>query len=514
VSLTNEDLAPIPADKRTWKTWDYAALWIGMSICIPTYGLASGLLAAGMSWWQAVLTVLLGNVVVLVPMVLNGHAGAKYGIPFPVLARASFGTLGANVPALLRAVVGCGWFGIQTWIGGVALYQTIKAFIPSIGAGPPPEPGFMPPAGQFVCFMVFWLVNMGIVWAGIESIRKLLRFKSVFLPAATLALLVWAIAAANAKGAGLGDLLARPSKFATTADFLKVFFPALTGMVGFWATLSLNIPDFTRYARSQRDQMTGQALGLPTSMTGVALVGVIVTSATVVLYGTEIWDPVAIVDKFESRLVIAASMFAVVLSTLATNIAANIVAPANDFSNLAPEKLGFRGGGYITGVIGILMCPWKLYADPNGYIFTWLIGYSGLLGPIAGIMIVDYFFVRKQSLDVPQLYEPKGKYSYGGGFNPVAIGALVAGILPSIPGFLVQIKVLTPAPGSFVADYLAPAYSYAWFVGFAVSGAIYFFGMQAPAGSLPADLDPKAGAPSPGPLPADLDPKTLGSPPA
>lgn len=497
MSLTNEDLAPIPADKRTWKTWDYAALWIGMSICIPTYGLASGLFAAGMSWWQAVLTVLLGNLVVLVPMVLNGHAGAKYGIPFPVLARASFGTLGANVPALLRAVVGCGWFGIQTWIGGVALYQTIKAFGLVGDPAPDAAPGaFFPATGPFICFLGFWLVNMVIVWAGIESIRKLLRFKSVFLPVATLSLLVWAIVAAGAKGASLGDLLSQPSKFATTGDFLKVFFPALTGMVGFWATLSLNIPDFTRYARSQKDQMTGQALGLPTSMSGVALVGVIVTAATVVLYGKEIWDPVAIVDRFESRLVIAGSMFAVVLSTLATNIAANIVAPANDFSNLAPEKLGFRGGGYITGVIGILMCPWKLYADPNGYIFTWLVGYSGLLGPIAGIMIVDYFFVRKQSLDVPQLYEPKGRYSYGGGFNPVAIGALVAGILPSIPGFLVQIKVLTPAPGGFVADVLAPAYSYAWFVGFAVSGAIYFFGMRASAGSLPADLGPAPAQPA------------------
>lgn len=501
MSLTNEDLAPIPADKRTWKTWDYAALWIGMSICIPTYGLASGLFAAGMSWWQAVLTVLLGNLVVLVPMVLNGHAGAKYGIPFPVLARASFGTLGANVPALLRAVVGCGWFGIQTWIGGVALYQTIKAFAPSIAAGPPPEPGFLPPLGPFLCFMAFWLVNMGIVWAGIESIRKLLRFKSVFLPAATLALLVWALA-----NAGLGDILSRPSKFETNAAFFKVFFPALTGMVGFWATLSLNIPDFTRYARSQRDQMTGQALGLPTSMTGVALVGVIVTSATVVLYGKEIWDPVAIVDKFENKLVVAASMFAVVLSTLATNIAANIVAPANDFSNVAPEKIGFRGGGYITGVIGILMCPWKLYADPDGYIFTWLVGYSGLLGPIAGIMIVDYFAVRAQALDVPQLYEPRGKYSYGSGFNPVALGALAAGILPSIPGFLVQIKALVATPGGLLADWLAPAYSYAWFVGFAVSGAIYFAGMKASTGPLPADLDPKAGA--------GADPKAQEPPPA
>jgi NCS1 family nucleobase:cation symporter-1 len=502
MSLSNEDLAPIGPAGRTWNTWNYAALWIGMSVCIPTYMLASGLIDQGMSWWQAILTVALGNLIVLVPMVLNGHAGARYGIPFPVFARASFGTLGANVPAMLRAVVACGWFGIQTWIGGAALFETLKAFVPSFADSP-----FLADSGvlhveraKMVCFLAFWVVNMVIVYLGIDSIRKLLVIKSFFLPTATLALLLWAVKAAG----GFGPILDQPSRFATTSDFLKTFFPALTGMVGFWATLSLNIPDFTRYAKSQRAQITGQAIGLPTSMTAVAFVGVAVTSTTILLFHHPIWDPVALVGKFEDRLIVAISMFCVVLSTLATNIAANIVSPANDFSNLWPSVIGFRAGGYITGVIGVLMCPWKLVEDPTGYIFTWLIGYSALLGPIGGILIVDYFLLRKKRLDVQDLYRHDGRYGYAGGFNPIALVALVLGILPCVPGFLATIGKLgtnhtitvtagvtkvveywinLPADG-FVARMLVPLYSYAWFVGFGISGVAYFALMSAVGGEL------------------------------
>ena len=471
-SLYSEDLAPVPQNKRTWNTWNYAALWISMSLCIPTYMLASSLIEGGMNWWQSILTIFLGNVVVLIPMILNGHAGAKYGIPFPVFARASFGTVGANIPAMLRAVVACGWFGIQTWIGGFALYQMLRLWIPSLETLPqifPASWGLQ--TGPAITFLLFWLLNMYMVYLGVESIKKLLVFKAFFLPIAALALLFWAINA----GHGLGPILKQPSKFATSAGFFAFFFPALTGMVGFWATLSLNIPDFTRYAKDQRAQIMGQAIALPSSMTLFSFIGVVVTSATTLIYGTTIWDPLVLAGKFDSKLLVSAAMIAVAISTLATNIAANIVSPANDFAHLAPAKINFRLGGYITGIIGILIFPWKLIADPSGYIFTWLVGYSSLLGPVGGILIVDYYFIRKQTLILNDLYSKTGIYQFSNGFNIAAIIALIAGILPNVPGFFTTIKVLS---ADAVPAWLSGLYSYAWFVGFGVSGVMYYLLMK------------------------------------
>lgn len=468
-SLYSEDLAPVPVANRKWNTWNYAALWISMSLCIPTYMLASSLIGGGMNWWQAILTIFLGNTIVLIPMILNGHAGAKYGIPFPVFARASFGVRGANIPALLRAIVACGWFGIQTWIGGAAIYQMIRVWSPSL-----PEidaTSLFPQAIPFICFMAFWALNMFIVYLGVESIRKLLVFKAIFLPLAALALLFWAISASN----GLGPILQQPSKFSTTSQFFDFFFPALTGMVGFWATLSLNIPDFTRYAKSQKAQIKGQAIGLPPSMTLFAFIGVVVTSATTIIYGNTIWDPVVLAGKFESKILVSVAMIAVAISTLATNIAANIVSPANDFANLAPSKISFRKGGYITGVLGVLIFPWKLIADPTGYIFTWLIAYSSLLGPVGGIMIADYYFIRKQQLSTADLYKTNGLYTFKNGFNYRAIIALLAGIVPNIPGFLTTIKVIAP---DSVPVWISHLYNYAWFVGFFISGLTYLAMMR------------------------------------
>ena len=468
-SLINEDLAPVPQHKRTWGTWNYAALWISMSLCIPTYMLASSLIQGGMNWWQSILTIFLGNAIVLIPMILNGHAGAKYGIPFPVLARASFGTKGANIPAMLRAIVACGWFGIQTWIGGASLYNIIRAWNPSM-----PEintTALLPQAVPFLCFFLFWLLNMFIVYLGTDSIRKLLVFKAFFLPIAAIALLCWAIIAAH----GLGPILSQPSKFTDTASFLTYFFPALTGMVGFWATLSLNIPDFTRYAKSQQAQVKGQIIGLPPSMTMFAFIGVVVTSATTIIYGSPEWDIVKLAGKFENKVMVSFAMLGIIISTLATNIAANIVSPANDFSNLAPNKINFKLGGYITGIIGVLIFPWKLIADPNGYIFTWLIAYSSLLGPVGGIMIADYFFIRRKVLAADDLYRYNGLYSYSNGFNTKAIAALLLGILPNVPGFLLQIKLVS---ASAFPEWISHLYNYAWFVGFLVSGAVYLFFMR------------------------------------
>ncbi|MCC6278988.1 MAG: NCS1 family nucleobase:cation symporter-1, partial [Saprospiraceae bacterium] len=466
-SLYSEDLAPVPPERRTWNTWNYAALWISMSLCIPTYMLASSLIEGGMNWWQAIGTIFLGNTIVLLPMILNGHAGAKYGIPFPVLARASFGTRLANLPAILRAIVACGWFGIQTWIGGFALYQMFKLWFPALETLPRIFPvAFGLETGPAITFLLFWLLNMYIIWLGVESIRKLLVFKAIFLPLAALALLFWAIDAGN----GLGPILAQPSKFQNSAEFWDFFFPALTGMVGFWATLSLNIPDFTRYAKSQQAQVTGQVIGLPPSMTLFSFIGVVVTSATVIIYGETIWDPLVLAGKFESKMLVSIAMICVAISTLATNIAANIVGPANDFSNLSPSRINFRMGGYITGILGILIFPWKLIADPSGYIFTWLIAYSSLLGPIGGIMIADYYFIRKKELITNDLYSPVGIYTYRGGYNMSALWALLIGILPNIPGFLVAVHL---APKDSVPLFIAGLYHYAWFVGFAVSFFVY-----------------------------------------
>ncbi len=467
--LYNADLAPVPAAQRTWTVWNYAALWISMSACIPTYMLASSLIGAGMNWTQAVGTIFLGNLIVLAPMILNAHAGTRYGIPFPVFCRASFGTTGANIPALLRALVACGWFGIQTWIGGNAVYQILGVFVPALThAARLAVLGIN--ASQLVCFLAFWSLNVWIIFRGIDSIRLLLSIKAPLLIFLGLVLLGWAYRMAG----GFGPILSQPSAFAPgqpkAGQFYHFFVPALTGMISFWATLSLNIPDFSRYARTQRDQIAGQALGLPATMAFYSFIGVAVTSATAIIYGEKLWDPVDVLTRFKNPVVLVVAMLALCVATLATNLAANVVGPANDFAALSPKRISFRTGGLITGIIGILIMPWKLVADPTGYIFTWLVGYSALLGPIAGILIADYFILRRRTLDVPSLYSPSGQYTYTHGYSLAGLGALALAILPNLPGFLVTVKWL---PKTAVPAFLVAAYDYAWFVGFAVAFVAY-----------------------------------------
>ncbi|MEO5803029.1 MAG: NCS1 family nucleobase:cation symporter-1 [Verrucomicrobiota bacterium] len=474
--LFNSDLAPIPSSARKWRVGSFAALWISMAACIPTYMLASGLIdpKIGMNWSQAILTIFLGNLIVLVPMILNAHAGTKYGIPFPVYCRAAFGTKGANVPALLRALVACGWFGIQTWIGGNAIYKILCVFHEPLASGS--TDNFLGITGaQFLCFLFFWGVNMLVVYKGINCIRWLLNIKAPVLIALGLLLLWWAYKNAG----GFGPILSQPSQFALgqpkDGQFLAYFFPALTGMIGFWATLSLNIPDFSRYAHSQRDQVIGQALGLPATMALYSFIGVAVTSATTIIYGKTIWDPVDVLTQFNNPVVLVVAMLALCVATLATNIAANVVSPANDFAHLAPRHITFRIGGLITGIIGIMMMPWKLVADPSGYIFTWLVGYSALLGPIGGILIADYFVYRKKRLNLVALYQPDGEYRFTNGFSVVAMVALVFAVLPNVPGFLVQIKLISP---HIVPDFFGKLYNYAWFVGFILAFLLYLVGKQ------------------------------------
>jgi len=466
------DMAPTTRADRKWAMKDMAVLWISMAACVPTYMLASGLITDGMNWWQAVATIFLGNVIVLIPMVLNAHAGTKYGIPFPVYCRSSFGLLGANVPALLRALVACGWFGIQTWIGGQAIYQILKVFIPSwekLSLISVLEIN----AAQLGCFLFFWSINMFVIYRGIESIRILLNIKAPLLILMGLLLLGWAYNRAN----GFGPMLSSPSQFAPggpkAGQFWAFFFPALTANIGFWATLSLNIPDFSRYAHSQRDQIVGQAVGLPTTMGLYAFIGVAVTSATVVIYGKAEWDPVELIGRFQNPTVLIIALVSLCIATLATNLAANVVSPANDFAHLWPKRISFRTGGLITGIIGIVMMPWKLVADPEGYIYTWLIAYSTLLGAVGGILIADYFVIRGKRLDLPGLYLRGGPYWYSGGFNVIALVALAAGIAPCIPGFLGTVKLVTVPP------YWLTLYHYAWFISFAGAFVVYWIGMSA-----------------------------------
>jgi NCS1 family nucleobase:cation symporter-1 len=452
--LWNKDLAPIPRDRRTWGTYNYTALWVAMSVNIPTYMLASGMIAGGMNWKQAIFTVFLGNVIVLIPMLLNAHAGAEYGIPFPVFARPSFGVLGANVPAVLRALVACGWFGIQTWIGGEAINTLLAAIVSGWDH-------------VWLCFALFWLLNVIVVLRGIESIRFLQGITAPALLILGLALLAWAYF----KAGGFGPMLSTPSKFRTFGEFFAFFVPSLTGVVAFWATVALNIPDFTRYAKGQREQMLGQALGLPTTMTLYSFIGIAVTSATVIVFGSAIWDPVAVMSRLGNPIAVVVAMLALLLATLNVNVAANIVSPANDFSNLYPREISFKLGGLITCVVGLLMQPWRLLASYGNYIVGWLVGYSGFLGPIAGVMIADYYVLRKRIIVTDDLFERGGQYEFSRGFNWRAIGSLAAGIIVALIGLEV------PA--------LHGLYHYAWFVGFGVSFAIYLAWMPRPRNARP-----------------------------
>jgi nucleobase:cation symporter-1, NCS1 family len=450
-SLYNQDLAPIPSEKRSWGTYNYVSLWVAMSVCIPTYMMASGLIAGGMNWVQAICTILLGNLIVLIPMLLNAHAGTRYGIPFPVFVRASFGVRGANVPAMLRALVACGWFGIQTWIGGQAIYSMLCIVWPKTQTIP---------SASWVCFFFFWAINMFVIWHGIETIKILEGIGAPFMLLVGLLLLFWV----TSKAGGLGPVLHEKSKFHTSSELFRFFVPSLTGMVGFWSTVALNIPDFTRYAKSQRSQMVGQALGLPLAMTFYSFIGVAVTSASVVLFGEPIWDPVQLLGRFNQPLIAFIALVALLLATLNTNVAANVVSPSNDFSNLRPSLISFRTGGLITGVLGVLMMPWKLLSTYSSYIFGWLVGCSALLGPIAGIMICDYFVLRDRQLVLADLYRRGGAYEYKKGFNPKALVALLAGILAALIGL--------------VLPTLRWLYDYAWFVGLLVSGTLYFLLMR------------------------------------
>jgi NCS1 family nucleobase:cation symporter-1 len=462
-SLYNEDLAPTGPEDRTWTTYNIAALWIGMSIVITTYLLASTLMAAGMNWWQALLTISLGNILVLIPMLLNAHAGTKYGVPFPVFVRASFGVRGANFAAIARALVACGWFGIQTWLGGAALDALVSA---AWG-------GWADVRGHtFIAFFVFWVIQVVIILTGIEGVKWFESFSAPLLIGGGVALLIWGFTA----GGGVGNVFATSAQLQQgQAPFWVIFWPSLAANVGYWITLSLNIPGFTRYAQSQRSQVIGQILGLPLTMTAFSFIGIAVTAATIVVFGEAIWDPVELVTRLTGDIpaLLILAMFVIAIAQISTNMAANVVSPSFDFSNLAPKYISFRTGGMITAVIGVLSFPWLLLQTAGAYVFTWLVGYGSLLGAIGAVMIADYWILRRRQLSLADLYKHEGRYAYSGGWNWRAIAAVFIGVIPVLPGFF---KAATTPNFAGVFEnptFIEGLYNYGLFFTFFVAGLAY-----------------------------------------
>jgi len=472
-NLSNEDLLPTSQQARTWRWYHFAALWIGMVMSIAVYTLASGLIKSGMSWYQSVFTIFLGNAIALIPMLLIGHPGVKYGIPAAVLMRASFGTIGGRLPAFLRAIVACGWYGIQTWFGGKMIY-TLGGIIVGQSLGGEPLPFLDINLAELLCFLLFWGVQLWFVIHGIHSIRKLETYTAPIKIIICFVLLYWVYQ----KAGGFGPILVQPSQFVTggpkAGQFWQVFWPSLTAMVGFQATLALNIPDFTRFAKTQRDQIIGQTVGLPIPMALLSLLAVLVTSGTVVIYGEAIWDPVSLSSRMTGAAVLIA-LIVLVIDTISVNLAANLVGPSYDFSSLNPNRISYKAGGYITAALAIVIMPWKLLASAEGYIFTWLIGYSALLGPIAGIMMVDYFVIRRTKLNIQDLYRNQGDYQYTHGWNKIALVAFLVGVLPNIPGFL---NVAFAETFANVPSIFKTLYTYAWFLGLFISSVVYWVGMK------------------------------------
>ena len=450
----NEDIAPTQVKERTWSTWNVAALWVGMAICVPTYTLGGVLTAYfGLSVAEALVTILVANIIVLIPLTLNAFPGTKYGIPFPVLLRSSFGILGSNIPCLIRALVACGWFGIQTLFGGVAIHILFSALIPgweNLGS-----------SGEVIGFFMFLAMNLMIVIKGAESIKILETLSAPLLLAVSIGLMMWATPQIS-----ITEILATPANRPEDASFWGYFFAGLTAMVGFWATLSLNIPDFSRYVKSQKDQIAGQIIGLPLTMFFFASLGVILTAASSTLVGETISDPVNLIGKIDSPFWVVIAMVMIIIATLSTNTAANIVSPTNDFQNIAPKKINQTRGVLLTGLLGILLMGWELLkklgviesdVSVEAMYTGWLLGYSSLLGPIAGIMIVDYFLIKRQVLDLPELYKTDGIY---GGFNPAGMIAF------AIP---VALTLYSISSGS-----LSWFYQYGWFTGSILGGLVYW----------------------------------------
>jgi len=459
----NETIAPTTRECRTWKTKDFAILWISISATVATYMSGSSLIAIGMLWWQALLTVFLGTTIALIPVLLNSHVGAKYGIPFPVFCRASFGLRGANLPVLLRALVACGWFGIVSWIGSQAFYTIVLVFYPAakhLSLIPFLDINFV----QIACLTTFLSLHALALSKGINSIKLLLNIKAPVLALVGIVLLFWALPYLNTAVFSKVENIASDSK-----NFWRVFPAAVTSIIAISAALSVNVADFSRFSDSQKSHLIGQTLGLPFTMAFFAFVGIAVSVASLSIYGKVIWDPVDLLAETSSTTVLILGFAVIVLASLTTNLAANLVSSANDFSNFWPKMISFKTGGIITVVLGFLIQPWKILANPNGYIYKWLLSYTCIFGAIAGILIADYYFVRKKNLNVEELYTKNGQYWYKHGFNINSIIAFIIAVMPCVPGILNNMGVIK------LSGFFVHLYDYNWFVGFILAFTTYGF---------------------------------------
>jgi len=451
----NHDIAPTKASQRTWSRWNVASLWVGMAICVPTYTLGGVLTAYfGLSVSEALWTILIANIIVLIPLTLNAYPGTRYGIPCPVVLRASFGIIGSNVPSLIRAVVACGWFGIQTLFGGIAIHLLLSAMFDGWAE--------LGGTGEVLGFFIFWIANLTVVIRGSESIKFLEALAAPLLLVVAAGLLFWALPRIS-----LTEVLATPATRPEGEPVTKYFLSGLTAMVGFWATLSLNIPDFSRYARTQRSQIMGQIIGLPLTMLLFAGLGVVLTAASVELTGESISDPINLIGRIDSDVGVIIAMIMIIIATISTNTAANIVSPTNVFQNVAPKIINERRGVIITGIIGLALMSWELLKR-LGWLETdvsveslysgWLLGYSSLLGPIAGIMVVDYFLIKNQEYDLLALYQDNAGYP---AWNKSGFIAFL------VPVALTLVAVTTGMFSWF--------YDYGWFTGSILGGLIYYF---------------------------------------
>ena len=396
----NWDLAPTTLAQRTWTTYNVASLWVSMCICIPSYVLAASLVSLGLSPLLAVLNVAIGSFLVLIPIQLNSHVGTKYGVPYPVFARLSFGPKGAHIASLARALAGCCFIGIHAWYGGKSLHIILMSLIPNYD-------------GNFATLLITFLLFLSANYRGSAWIRKLESWGAPFLLCLTVVLFLWAVFKTYENGISFIDLIKQPVYHEAAIEpmskrqLISVFTAGLTSNLAFWSTLALNIPDFSRYARSQKTQFRGQLYGLPTTMIFFAFVGAYVTAATRHLTqdGTLIKDPADLVQLFSHPISIILACAGIIIATLTTNIAANTLAPANGFSNLLPKKISYKTGVIITGIVSLVLIPilrpWKLMNMEYVYIYDWLGTYGIALAPMAGIFIADYYFVKKRNVDVP-----------------------------------------------------------------------------------------------------------------
>jgi NCS1 family nucleobase:cation symporter-1 len=493
--LYNKDLAPTPARLRNWGLYSFLAFWVGCCVVIPSWSLANIGLVFGFDPFTSVLVVILGNAIVTVPLLLNSHVGAKYGIPFPVFVRASFGTWGANIAALLRGIVACGWFGIESWLGGYAMYILLTVLFPqladtaAITLGPVILPGLM----QTLMFLVFlviqvWVAIIAPPWKGSRAIKTMFDWSAPFLLAFTLFLFIY-----------LGTRVGFDKMFSFSLNpeqplggSFYFWFLLLNINVGFWATMALNISDVTRFAKEQTRQMIGQALGLIGTMAFFSGMGILVTAGGVLAYpqtradtanqiGTSsnnLWNPINLFAQLSNDLgaiIIVLALVFVVLAQLSTNIGANIIAPANDFQNLAPKRLNWTAGVLITAILGTLIQPWNLFFNAMTYAINWLSGYGGFLGAIGGIMIADYWLLRRRNLNLLDLYSENGVYNYRNswGVNPYAIIALLIGILPPFIGWLHVIGWFINIPG-YQGSWLDWLQTGSWFWSFFTSLISYY----------------------------------------